>query len=125
MDNKREWRLYPLRIPTGWFVRWNTFCDVDPSALSEDERKLLSEDLLQLENRHFGVVLDMGWSWQMQAFGLTVIRSFTDDEKMKASWGAPLEELTTCSTHEAAETIEAWLRNYSDHAYVAAKLKRK
>lgn len=57
-----KYQLQPLRIPTGWTVRWNSFYTIDPADLaSDDVQWLLDEDLLQMSQEHFNRVLDVGW----------------------------------------------------------------
>ena len=60
-----EIRLQPLRIPTGWTVEFNNgLFEVDPDrALLPADRHwvFFKEDMLQLVNRRFNRVLDLGW----------------------------------------------------------------
>jgi hypothetical protein len=56
-----EYRLQPLRVPTGWTVTWNGGLyevEPDPSAGVED---LFGEDLLQMRHNGRNRVLDVGW----------------------------------------------------------------
>lgn len=60
-----NYRLQPLRIPTGWTVTFNGGLyevDPDPNAVFEsDYLTLFKEDMLQIEQRRFNRLLDVGW----------------------------------------------------------------
>lgn len=56
-----KYQLQPLRVPTGWTVRWNTFYRIDFADLASDDAQWLFEDLLQMSQEHFNRVLDVGW----------------------------------------------------------------
>jgi hypothetical protein len=63
-------RLVPLRIPSGWEVRFNNLVELrSPTTLTEEERDAyLSQDLLLLRSTapepgpSAGFVLDVGWT---------------------------------------------------------------
>lgn len=125
MDEKRTWELYPLRIPSGWTMRFNSFCEVDPATLTDEELLMFSEDMLWLTNEHRGVQLDLGWYGKPGYYGLEAHLWFKDKEQMRESLFHPLAEFTTRSPHEVAQTINSWLAKYSDIFYKLPKLKRK
>jgi hypothetical protein len=57
-----DFPLQPLRVPSGWLVSYNTFCEVDPSpALGENAWMWFKQDLLQAFNQRRGRLLDLGW----------------------------------------------------------------
>ena len=57
-----EYPLQPLRVPTGWTVKYNDLHEINPSDVAEDDRyTFLKEDLLQMKQEHFNRVLDVGW----------------------------------------------------------------
>ena len=117
--------LRPLRIPSGWEVRWNTFYDVDPEGLSKEELNELSEDILLLVHRCAGVVPDLGWYGSPGHYRLEAFRWFDDTEQMRQSLSQPLQELVSRSTDEIAQTIDAWLTRYSDIFYKVPPLRHK
>lgn len=57
-------KLQPLRIQSGWQVCYNTFKELDPKELKDENDENwwnLDEDLLQLENSSKDLILDLGW----------------------------------------------------------------
>ena len=57
-----EHGLQPLRVPTGWTVAYNDLHEIDPADVAEDDRyTYLKEDLLQMKQKHFNRLLDVGW----------------------------------------------------------------
>lgn len=86
---------------------------------------MLSEDMLLLENERVGILLDLGWYWDSQEYGLGAYRWFKDKELSRESWRHPLAEYRTRSTDEVAEMIDAWLAKYSKPSYVVPALSEK
>lgn len=55
---------HPLRIPAGWNVVQNNFIEISPSEVISDDGQLdypFVEDILQLQNNHLRMTLDLGW----------------------------------------------------------------
>ena len=100
--------LQPLRIPAGWTVRWNELRTTDPQTLDAGDRDWwrFSEDLLQLEHEHTGLLLDVGWYPEASpggAYTLLLIRG-TD-------WNSPLARFRTRSLETLAARVEETLAN--------------
>jgi len=56
---KLEIRLQPLRISTGWQIKWNTFYEIDPKEGLESF--FGGSSLLQLQNTHLKKYIDVEW----------------------------------------------------------------
>jgi hypothetical protein len=108
MLNTRKHRLVALRIPAGWEVSWNSFYDVEPATMPEDETKPL-QDLLQLTSPRRGLLIDLGWSGSPPQHHLVMLKGSRSSEKPSWSWDQPLKRFQTRSTAEAAAKIDQWL----------------
>ncbi|GLZ80692.1 hypothetical protein Afil01_54990 [Actinorhabdospora filicis] len=106
-----EWRLLPLRIPTGWTVQWNTLhVRRLPSGLIEVND---SEDLLWAERlppswltgekkaAHRKVGLDIGW--YRDTFRAVIL---------DPDWDSIAADITTTDLDELVATVEDWLPRY-------------
>lgn len=58
-----EFKLQPLRIPSGCRIAKNDFTTYDPEVDFTEERNLynLTEDLLQIEFDYTNMIIDLGW----------------------------------------------------------------
>ena len=122
--------LQPLRIPTGWTVGWNTFFDIDPKFRTYDQTSWhFTEDMLQIESRRLGVLVDLGWRPEFRArgsFRLVATRFFEDPEYgWTGDWDRPLRSLTTRSRRKVVATIENWLSWYSAHPPRPRRVKKQ
>jgi hypothetical protein len=81
--------------------------------MQEYESSHFSEDMLQIDNRCRGVVIDLGWLPEHRATGsyrLVATRLFEDPEYGWAGdWERPLRQLRTRSRRKVVATIENWL----------------
>ncbi|MGY8768594.1 MAG: hypothetical protein ACKVH8_09225 [Pirellulales bacterium] len=56
-------KLQPLRIPAGWTVNYNTFCDIEATPESvQADMTFLNQDLLQLKHQRSSNLIDLGWT---------------------------------------------------------------
>ncbi|WP_428407255.1 hypothetical protein [Hyphococcus sp.] len=69
--------LQSLRIPEGWTVSYNSFCEVDIDH--PDAWTLLKESLLQLKNERRNRLLDLGWYPEGEPGGRFVMRLYEGD----------------------------------------------
>jgi hypothetical protein len=57
-----EFRLQPLRIPSGWTITYTKLHEIDPPDVPDDDRYFfLDEDLLQIRHERYNRLLDVGW----------------------------------------------------------------
>jgi hypothetical protein len=111
--------LQPLRIPTGWSIRWNDFCALDPATIPDADSPLwlyLHEDMLQIENTQTSTIIDLGWypdGDAAGAFRALVIQRYGDAERDRRAWDTPLATHTSRSLHEAVAQLETWLLQYT------------
>lgn len=112
MDDSQVSRLYPLRIPGGWLVKFNIFVEEEP--IIEDGRFInadaFSEDLLSLEyawTEHDGksaqIVLDLGWYPAGDINGQYILRLVRD------SYDNVLKTFESKSRNDVANMIEEWV----------------
>ena len=111
----RKIRLQPLRIESGWTVRWNHFYKVEPRTLPKSSRVWVhfSEDMLLLENAALGVLIDLGW--YRTTYRVVAVQMFDKRAKNKAirAWDNPMRSMTTTSTAKAAAVVDEWIENYA------------
>jgi hypothetical protein len=104
-------QLKALRIPPGWRVICNHFCDIDPGAdiyiegLPEGNVwELFIQDMLFLKHDHLNLTLDLGWVPEADPGGkyeLTLIRN--------EDWDNPIAFYESSSKDDIASKIDAWL----------------
>ncbi|MEE2690242.1 MAG: hypothetical protein VX640_01760 [Pseudomonadota bacterium] len=73
----RDEPLQALRIPEGWTVDYNAFCEVDVGH--PDAWTLLKESLLQLRHERRNRLLDLGWYPEGEPDGRFVLRTYEGD----------------------------------------------
>lgn len=106
-------RLQRLRIPSGWKVTYNNFCEIEPplNASADDDMWLFfTEDLLQIvkEKKKKEFLIDLGWIPEAEpegSFYLQVIEN--------SNWEKPLEEFKSKDQKLIIEKIEYYLERYS------------
>jgi hypothetical protein len=101
-------RLQPLRVPAGWTVRHNSFVEVEPADLTDDEKcHVLHEDLLLLQSDFRKVAIDLGWygDWATGCFRLEMC-TMSDG---KPDYNSIHQRYTSNSTREIARQLDAWL----------------
>ena len=100
-----EFRLQPLRIPSGWRVEYNNFSEYDP--LNDDPEKLceLCEDMLMLENDC--LMIDLGWYPEMELNGRFIL--ILADKKRERPFEQPIARFESRSREEIIETVERWM----------------
>jgi hypothetical protein len=74
--------LQPLRIPSGWRVRFNDWAEVEPEH--PDPTMHLSEDMLLLEHEQCNLIVDVGWYGRAPAgaYGAVVHRGSFDGPEL-------------------------------------------
>ena len=95
--------LQPLRIPGGWNVSYNTWCEVDVDAEGLDAFEFFQQDLLQVKNKRFNILLDVGWygDYPVGAFRAVVHRGDFQ--------GPELASFTSPKRLEVVSMVEQWL----------------
>ena len=109
--------LRPLRIPPGCEIVWNHWEDIEPEDLAEDDSAWLghfTEDILALRIRRARrwhkktqeqtIFIDLGWYPDGEPKGAYTLQAILNDD-----WEAPLLEMRTRSSREAADALERWL----------------
>lgn len=104
-------KLQPLRIQSGWQVCYNTFKELDPQELKDENDENwwdLNEDLLQLENSSKNLILDLGWYGGHNLYSgfykLYLIQNL--------DWENPLVEFISKDKDEVTTKIEELLISY-------------
>ena len=93
-------RLQPLRIPQGWLVGYNDFCELDVSLQGLQEF-YFREDLLQISNPVSGILIDLGWYPAGDMDGQFVLQVFQGDLE-----GPRVARVGSRSRLEIVEAIE-------------------
>jgi hypothetical protein len=107
----QEIQLQPLRIPAGWHIVCNHFCDIEPGANiyvdglpDGDVWELFLQDLLLMEHAHLNLALDLGWVPEADLNGkykLTLIKN--------EDWDSPIAFYESLSKDDIASKIDSWL----------------
>src|SRR5262249_21637929 len=94
-------------------VVWNSFLEIDPIFEDGDGTSIgFSQDLLQLKNLKYFVLIDLGWYPDHDPTGrylLRAIRIYPSVDEMKRSWDKPLMVMESASKMEIVQAIEIWL----------------
>ena len=108
----RDIPFQPLQITRGWFVGYNEFKNIEPysdikvEGLPDDDVwELFLQDLLQLEHKAYGIIIDLGWTPEADPNGsyeLTVIKN--------KDWNNPLFHYESKNKDDIVEKINHWLR---------------
>jgi hypothetical protein len=110
--------LQPLRIPTGWTVKFNDLRHLEPTTRSPSDVNVwehYKEDLLQLVHYQHQVLVDLGWYPDAQPAGVfraMVIHHSTNPAQMIESWQTPIISVESRSQAEVVGIIEGWLQHY-------------
>ena len=102
------YELQPLRIQTGWMVRWNNFTEYDMAVHGPEDAFELHEDLLQLFHEKARLTIDLGWYPSYDPEGHYLLLLVRD-----CDWDRPLETVETRSKAEVIARIEKWV----DHGF--------
>jgi len=73
-----DFPLRPLRIPEGWRLDYNDFCDV-PFDHPEAWRYAFKDSLLMLTHERRGMLVDLGWHPDQDETGGYLLRVFEGD----------------------------------------------
>lgn len=98
-----EYKLQPLRITSGWTVKYNNFSEYDPETDSPEDSLELCEDLLQIENNN--LLVDLGWygGYDNGRYILYMV-----DTTMENPFYNPVHKLETRSKKEVLYYLEYW-----------------
>jgi hypothetical protein len=109
----------PLRIPAGWTVSYNSFYEVDPGSDTYIEGLpngnawgLSSQDLLQISNSHYDVLVDLGWVPDEDPNGSFVVQVIRETD-----WSSPLAEFESKSRIATVQRLESLLCDVSAGKY--------
>lgn len=100
----KTFQLQPLRISTGWKVKYNVFSEYDVEKDGEEYAEELCEDLLQLEKKN--LLIDLGWYPEGDMQGSYQL--YLVDKIQKNPFASPLKLFTSRSKTEIIEKIEKW-----------------
>lgn len=100
---KNKLKLQPLRIPSGWEVTYNTFLEIDPSNIKQDEEwfMIFTESLFQAIHKSRNILIDLGWYPEGDPkgnFGIELIKNY--------EWEKPLESINSKDKDEIIEKLE-------------------
>lgn len=98
----KTYEIQPLRLLGGWTVEFNNFFDCEPDNCNEFSDYFV-EDLLQLTNSKFKLILDLGWYPNNDISG--VYRMFLIKDY---NWEKPLEYFESRNTKAIVDKIEYW-----------------
>ena len=98
--------LQPLRLQTGWAVRWNDFSEYNMAVHGPEDAFELHEDLLQLFHEKTGLTIDLGWYPSYDPEGHYLLLLVKD-----CGWDRPLEMVETRSKAVVISSIEKWVDN--------------
>jgi hypothetical protein len=102
--------LVPLKIPAGWTVRHNSFIQREPRFVEvHDLWRFFHEDMLRLDNMSNGVMIDLGWYGDEKGEFRLEARHLTNPETPEMWRSKPVRELSSRSTREIVQNINAWL----------------
>ena len=115
-------KLVALKIPSGWRVDYNTFSKFNLDDIKEESDLLweLNEDILQMANVHYHVILDLGWYPAHNIEGMYTLRLVKQSEDMDTqteNWRAPLEIFRTRNIDEVIEKINLLLMQVANGKY--------
>lgn len=96
-------KLQPLRITSGWTVKYNNFSEYDPEKDGEEYSLELCEDLLQLQNNN--LLVDLGWYGDFDD-GRYIL--YMVDTTLESPFYSPIEKLETRSKEEVLYYLEYW-----------------
>ncbi len=102
------YQLQPMRIQTGWTVRWNDFTEYDMALHGPEDAFELHEDLLQLYHERTGLTIDLGWYPSYDPEGHYLLLLVKDQ-----NWERPLERVETRAKAEVIARVEKW----ADHGF--------
>lgn len=109
-------KLQPLRIVSGWTVKYNNFSEYDPETDGAEYCWELCEDLLQLENHN--LLIDLGWYGD---FENGQYKMYMIDTTRENPWDRPVAMLETRSKKEILYYLEYW----TDYNHYFNYLKRE
>lgn len=107
IENPPTSRLQPLRIPSSWEVSYNSLEELDPKELGTEKSEKwfnFTEDLLQIKNTRYNIVLDVGWYPEADpagSYGLELIKN--------SDWSSPLVSFSTSDKNKLIDQIELLL----------------
>ncbi len=108
-------KLQPLRITSGWTVKYNNFSEYDPETDGAEYSYELCEDLLQLENKN--LLIDLGWYGDFDN-GKYIM--YMVDTNFENPFYYPVHKLETRSKQEIMYYFEYW----TDYSHYFNYLKR-
>ena len=103
-SNIKNFELQPLRIPAGWYIKYNMFSEYDPDTDGREYSYELCEDLLQLEHEY--LMIDLGWYPQSDINGS--YKLYLVDTSKAAPFYHPLEVFSSRLKKEIIYMIEYW-----------------
>ena len=105
-----QFEIQPLRLLAGWTVEFNGFYQCDPNNCSNFDA-YFTEDLLQLSNSRFNLVIDLGWYGDINGtYKLFLVKN--------CNWEKPLEVVSTRNPAVIIEKIELWSNYYFFQKYL-------
>jgi hypothetical protein len=107
-------KLQPFRIPSNWEVSYNSFTELDPVNLGKKPGEWINftENLLQIKNIRYNILLDVGWYPEGDPNGSYGVELIKDND-----WQNPLVSFNTANKKEVVEKIELLLWQVGEGFY--------
>jgi hypothetical protein len=105
-------KLVPLRVPSGWKVRFNEFAETDSDSFVDEDHEHLwefKEDILQLEYEEKRT-LDLGWHPEFNPEGKYKLLLIDSTNKEQPDWENPIYFFESRKTKEIIEKSAKLLR---------------
>lgn len=110
----KYFELQPLRIPSGWTVKYNNFSEYDLQTHGTEYAYELNEDLLQLE--YCNVLIDLGWYPSMDINGRYVM--YFVNTNNKNYFDNPIDVFESKSKKEIILKLEYWISEGHYRQYI-------
>lgn len=100
----KQFELQPLRLSSGWTVKYNDFSEYDFNEDGQEYLYELKEDLLQLENQN--LIIDLGWYPSMDITGRYIL--YLIDKNADKPFDDPIDVIESRSKQDILSKLEYW-----------------
>ncbi|MCK5727517.1 MAG: hypothetical protein KAH22_11925 [Thiotrichaceae bacterium] len=102
-----------LVLSDAWETTYNEFFEIDPELANENNSNWwhFKEDMLQIEDRSAGLLIDLGWYPEFNAegaFKLVLVKISEAPDEMPNNWDNPLKIFYSNNRSEVVREIEKW-----------------
>ncbi len=110
----KYFELSPIRITSGWTMKYNNFTEYDPEQDGAQYCYELNEDLILLENQN--LIIDLGWYPAMNLKGCYIM--YLVDKNRENPFLVPLDRFQTKSKKEIISKLEYWMSEGHYQKYI-------